>query len=165
MLLGDKSRFAVEVGELVGGLRRVDMWAADQWLTCDDNSAYVPQFSYAVKCTAAELRAGDGAPVPFAGLSPAAAHRRFDAATDNDYEVEVLRERFWIFHRWGPTTDNVTTYFFRDGDRLTLTFEFWREAHLLAHPEHVEAVFAVEIEAAEFVGILDDLVAALDGTP
>ncbi|CRK58374.1 hypothetical protein [Alloactinosynnema sp. L-07] len=157
-LLGDKRRFAAEVGEWVGGLRRVDLWAADQWLTCDDNAAYVPRFRHAVRQTAAEVSAGYGKPQPFADLSPAAAHRRLAAATTE--EEELFRERFWIFH-WGPTTDNLRTFVFRDGDELVLTFQFWREAHLREHPEHAEAVFAVAIPAAEFVGILDGLVACL----
>jgi hypothetical protein len=51
---------------------------------------------------------------------------------------------------------------FRDGDELVLTFQFWREEHLLKHPGHAGAVFVVENQAAEFAGILKDLVAVLD---
>ena len=43
-----------------------------------------------------------------------------------------------------------------------LTLQFWREEHVLKRPEHGGAVFVVKIQAAEFVGILDDLVAILD---
>jgi hypothetical protein len=161
VLLGDKHRFAVEIGDWDGpALRRVDLWAADQWLTCDDNAAFVKQFGHAVQDTAAWVRAGRGSPLPFPGLSPVATHRRFIAATGND--DEELREQFWIFDRWGPTTDNFLTYLFRDGDALVLTFQFWREKHLLKHPEHAGAVFAAEIQAAEFAGILEDLLAVLD---
>jgi hypothetical protein len=160
VLLGDKRRFAVEVGDWDGpALRRVDLWAADQWLTCDDNAAFVPQFRHSVKGTAVRVCAGHGSPLPFAGLSPAATHRRFVAATGND--DELLREQFWIFH-WGPTTDNLLAFHFRDGDELVLTFQFWREEHLLKHPGHAGAVFVVEIQAAEFAGILEDLIANLD---
>ncbi|MFI6082566.1 hypothetical protein ACIBBB_16580 [Streptomyces sp. NPDC051217] len=48
VLLGDKDRFAAEVGEWDHALRRVDLWAAGQWLTCDDNMAFVKQFRLAV---------------------------------------------------------------------------------------------------------------------
>lgn len=60
MLLGDKDRFAAEVGQWwhAPSLRRVDLWAAGQWLTCDDNTAYVPQFRLSVQRTAAGVRAG-----------------------------------------------------------------------------------------------------------
>src|SRR5262245_43277645 len=39
---GDQRRFAIEVGEFYfpeKRARRVDIWAADRWLTCDDNNA------------------------------------------------------------------------------------------------------------------------------
>ncbi|MFD9049743.1 hypothetical protein [Streptomyces zaomyceticus] len=165
--LGNRSRFAVEVGEPTAQLRRVDLWAAGEWLTCDDNTVFIPQFRSDVLDTAAWLRSGGGFPLPFDGSSPAAAHRRLmlragsDDETDADYE---LRSRFQALH-WGPTTDNVTTHLFRDGDCLVITWEFWREEHLLAHPEHAGQVFVVEIPAHEFVRILESLVALLVGEP
>lgn len=160
VLLGDKHRFAVEVGDWVDpALRRVDLWAADQWLTCDDNLAYVKQFRHAVTGTAVWVRSGHGSPLPFEGLSPAATHRRLSAGI-GDYEED--HEQFWIFNRWGPTTDNVQAFLFRDGDHLVITLQFWRERHLAKHPEHAGTVFAVEIQAAQFAGILEDLVAVLD---
>jgi len=162
--LGDKYRFAAEVGEGDHALRRVDLWAAGQWLTCDDNMAFVEQFRRAVLDTAAWLRSGGGSPLPFAGLSPEAVHRRLVLGvtvcdeTEADYE---LRSRFRVLN-WGPTTDNVTILLFRDGDRLVLTLQFWREEHLLKHPEHAGEVFVARVPAGEFVGILDGLLAALD---
>ncbi|MFF3254625.1 hypothetical protein ACFYWP_27220 [Actinacidiphila glaucinigra] len=76
VVVGDRSRFAAEVGEWDAALRRVDLWAAGQWLTCDDNMAFVEQFRLAVLDTAIRLRCGRGSPPPFDGLSPEAAHRR-----------------------------------------------------------------------------------------
>ncbi|MDV9191111.1 hypothetical protein R6L23_23395 [Streptomyces sp. SR27] len=52
-------------------------------------------------------------------------------------------------------------YLFREKDRLVITLEFWREEHLLSHPEDAGAVFVVEIPAQEFVGILEGISAAL----
>lgn len=40
--------------------------------------------------------------------------------------------------------------------------QFWREKHLLKHPEHAGKVFLVETRVSEFAGILDDLVAVLE---
>ncbi len=157
--MGEKNRFAVEVGDWASGLRRVDLWAADQWLTCDDNMAFVEQFRRSVEETAVSVRSGHVPPLPFAGLSPVATHQRFKTATDDDPICE-LREQFWFLH-WGPTTDNLVTYVFRDGDHLVITLQFWREAHLLDHPEHVGRVFEVKIEPAEFAGILESLGSAL----
>ncbi|GAA3019266.1 hypothetical protein [Streptosporangium longisporum] len=160
-LLGDKRRFAVEVGDWDGpALRRVDLWVADQWVTCDDNMAFVKQFRYYVALTAAGIRsAGDQAP-PFVGLSPAGIHQRLEAKL-RDGEEEY--ERFGFFHRWGwgPTTDNVTSFLWRDGVRLVITLEFLREEHLLIHPEHAGTIFVAELPAAEFVGILEEMVTIL----
>lgn len=161
VLLGDKNRFAVEIGDWVSpALRRVDLWAADQWLTCDDNLALVKQFRLAVEKTAVSVRSGHVSPLPFAGLTPVATHRRFITMTGDDEENCELYEQFWAFH-WGPTTDNLQAFVFRDGDHLVFTWQFWREAHLLSYPVHVGGVFEVKIEAAEFAGILESLGSAL----
>ncbi|MFE2546177.1 hypothetical protein [Actinacidiphila glaucinigra] len=165
VVVGDRSRFAAEVGEWDHGLRRVDLWAAGQWLTCDDNMAFVKQFRLAVLDTAMWLRSGQVSPPPFDGQSPAAAHRHLmlHAGDDDETEAEYeLRSRFSTLH-WGPTTDNVTAHLFRDGDRLAITLQFRREEHLRRHPEHAGEIFVAVIAAAELVGVLEDLVAVLDG--
>ncbi|MFE2915827.1 hypothetical protein ACFXI0_11250 [Kitasatospora indigofera] len=164
MVLGDKHRFAVEVGEGGQALRPVDLWAAGKWLTCDDNMAFVGQFRRAVLETADRLRSGGGSPLPFGTLSPEATHRRLtllagaDDGTGGDY---AFRSRFRVL-AWGPTTDNVTAYLFRVGDRSVLTVQFWRKDHLAEHPEDADAVFVAELPTAEFAGILEDLVGQLD---
>ncbi|MFF7205503.1 hypothetical protein [Streptomyces sp. NPDC008141] len=168
VVLGDKSKFAVEVGE-PGQLRRVDLWAAGVWLTCDDNVAFVPQFRRDVSETAAWLRTAGGSPLPFAGLDPKAVHQRLMLGSQADEEAETeagyeLRSQFHALC-WGPTTDNVTAHLFRDAGRVVITWDFWREEHLLSHPEHAGQVFVVEIPAEELMRILDDLVGVLDGVP
>ena len=153
LLLGDKRTFAAEVGDPDGtGLSRVDLWAAGQWLTCDDNAVYVPQFRHYVGLTLNQLPADA---VPFPGLSPADAHRRFLADDDGS------GESFRFFDGWGPTTDNVTSFLFRHNGGLVLTAEFWRQSHLRAHPEHAGVVFTADIPTDELIGILEGLVAAL----
>ncbi|MFD6223934.1 hypothetical protein [Nocardia asteroides] len=159
VLLGEKSRFAVEVGARASGLRRVDLWVADQWLTCDDNAVSVDQFRCSVEETVVSIRSGQVPALPFAALSPVATHRRFVAATGDD-PICNLREQFW-FLRWGPTTDNLLTFAFLDGNHLAITLQFWREAHLLDHPEHVGRVFEVANEPAELAGTLESLASAL----
>lgn len=155
----------MEIGGWAGpALRRVDLWAAGQWLTCDDNTAFVPQFRRSVANTAAWLRAGHGAPVPFAGLSAPSAHRRLVAGTGHEDDDDALRRRFRFFGDWGPTTDNVEAFLFRDSEgRLEVTCQFWREEHLRTHPAHVGRIFAVEIPAPELASLLEDLAAVLDG--
>jgi hypothetical protein len=158
LLLGSKGRFALELGEQREGLHRVDAWAAGQWLTCDDNMAYVPQLRVSVQHDLARLDSIKDSPSPFPGLPPAAVHRQLYAVNDGS------RERWW-FLQWGPTTDNVLAFLFRDGDHLMITVEFWREEHLRRHPEHMGTVFVAEIEAEELAAILQDAVAALGRDP
>ncbi|MBE1605604.1 hypothetical protein [Actinopolymorpha pittospori] len=162
-LLGDKHKFAAEIGDWVSpNLCRVDLWAADQWLTCDDNTVFVRQFRSSVSDTAAWVRSGQGSPPPFAGLPVAATHRRLLAGFAIDPEEDDgLREEFWIL-QWGPTTDNISALGFRQGTRLAITFQFWREEHLVKHPEHAGTVFEIDMEVAEFATTLDDLAAVLD---
>lgn len=160
-VLGDRSRFAAEIGGS-GPLRRVDLWAAGKWLTCDDNMAYVPQFRHSVLGDAAWLRSGGGFPLPFAGVPAAATHRHLDrcAGDDGSEADHRLRDRYRSLH-WGPTTDNLIAYLFRDEDRLVITLRFWREEHLSSHPDDIGAVFVAELLVDEFVGILEDIAAAL----
>ncbi|MEV7616103.1 hypothetical protein [Streptomyces sp. NPDC089799] len=161
VVLGDRSRFAAEVGD-PGPLCRVDLWAAGKWLTCDDSMAYVPQFRRDVLDVAAWLRSGKGSSLPFAGFSAEATHRRLRQHAGDDNETDYqLRSRFRAL-LWGPTTDNVMAYLFHNKDDLVITLEFWREEHLLSHPEDAGAVFVVEIPADEFIGILEGIAAALD---
>lgn len=163
-ILGDKHKFATEVGEWDHELCRVDIWAAGIWLTCDDNMAFGRQFRRHVLDTAEWLRTGTASVLPFDDPSPQAAHRRLmlRAGADDESEAEFeLRSRFRILD-WGPTTDNVTAHHFRDQDSSLVTLQFWRNAHLLRHPEHAGEVFLAKIPTAVFVGILHDLVAVLD---
>ncbi len=162
VFLGDKRTFAAEIGERSGPtVRRMDLWVADQWLTCDDNAVYTTHFRYEVAKTAEQLRSRQVSPLPFAGLSPEATHRRLMTGNGDEEKDDELRGRFWLFHRWGPTTDNVLAFVFRSGDDVAITFQFWREAHLRQHPEHAGAVFATRIEAGALVEILDQTTAVL----
>ncbi|WP_232248177.1 hypothetical protein [Streptacidiphilus rugosus] len=143
----------------------MDLWAAEEWLTCDDNMAFAGQFRRGVLDTAAWLRTGQGSPLPFDGLSPQSTHRRLlrNAGTDDETEAEYeLRTRFRAL-TWGPTTDNVIAHLFRDADRLLLTVQFWREEHLIKHPEDAGKVLVAEIPTVEFVTVLEDLAVVLAG--
>jgi hypothetical protein len=152
---GDKQQFAVEVGEFWQGyqqLRRVDLWVRGRWLTCDDNTVYVPQFCAAVRRTVNWLMSGCDLTPPFLGVSPLEVHRKLLALEDE------TREKFWFPH-WGPTTDNVLGHLFRVAGKLVFTVEFWRETH--PRPEERGIVFAIEISQAEFLGILEQTLIAL----
>jgi hypothetical protein len=154
-LFGEKQRFAAEVGGFWEGhqqLRRVDLWAAGRWWTCDDNIAFVPQFCGSVRGSVDWLRSGCDLSQPFPSVDAAEAHRRLLAADDGS------REQFW-FPLWGPTTDNVIAHVFRVGDRLVIPFEFRRPTH--PRPEELGQVFVTELPEVEFVGVLEQILAAL----
>ena len=155
LLLGSKQRFALELGEERGGSRRVDAWAADQWLTCDDNMAYIPQLRRILGDDLAKVASVRDSPFPFPELLPVAAHRRLLA------DENGLRERWWYL-MWGETTDNVLAHLLPYSDRLVLTVEFWRGEHLHLHPEHAGVVFAAEIAADELLGILQEAIDAFN---
>jgi hypothetical protein len=154
LTLGIRDRLAVEPGEWSGGLRRVDVWAADQRLTCDDNMTYVPQMRQSLLHDRARLGALASTLPPFPGLPPAAVHRQLLA------DGSGLREN-WSFLKWGPTTDNVLAHLVPGGDALMLTVEFWRPQHLQRHPGHAGKVFTAEINMDEQARILDDAITAL----
>ncbi|MFF2412306.1 hypothetical protein [Streptomyces sp. NPDC058092] len=160
--LGDKRRFAVEIGDRDHGLRRVDLWAAGQWLTCDDNMAFVAQFRHTVLETANCVRSGKGSPLPWPDLPAEVNHRRLLLGSETPHDTDAGPRGRYRGLEWGPTTDNLISSLFRNRDSLTLTFEFWRKEHLLTHPAHAGHVFVVEVPVPEFVEILDGLVTALD---
>ena len=126
LVLGNKERFALELGEQREGLCRVDTWAAGQWLTCDDNMAYVPQIQRSIQRDYERLDSIEDSSHLSPGVSLAAVHRR--QLTDEG----ELRER-WQFLTWGPTTDNVLAHLLRYGNHLVMTVGFWREDHLRRH--------------------------------
>lgn len=154
-LLGNKERFAVEIGEFSKGLRVVDLWAANRWWTCDDNCAYLPQFLQSVRDTIDRLRSGADLVLPFPGLSPAEAYRRLLAADDGSHQ------RFW-FANWGPTTDNVDALLFRDGERVAIPFEFWRSEHLF--PDELGKTFVAELPESELLWVLEEMLKVLNSS-
>jgi hypothetical protein len=105
---GQLTRFALTVGEILsdnGGSRRVDVWAADCWLTCDDNNVYVPHLvaclQHAVGGLLSNPQYRRGRPYPELSVEDNYRRLRAAAATDN---TEYLAYRFMD---WGPTSDNV----------------------------------------------------------
>jgi hypothetical protein len=106
VFFGGRRRFAAEVGDWSGpAVRRVDLWAVDQWLTRDDSMAFVPQFRIAVADSADRLRAGHGSAQPFAGLSAVATHRRLVAGSGQEEHDDLLRRPSNAMRRQPPLGD------------------------------------------------------------
>jgi hypothetical protein len=150
---GYRSRFAINVGELLcdsGSLRRVDVLAGDHWLTCDDNSVYVPHFigclQWSIKDLLRDPKHRRGR--PFSELSVEENYRRLDTESDN---TEFLKYRFMD---WGPTADNVQMLLFREAGTAFLPFSFWRPNH--HDPADLGQVFVAELREWELAAVLHD---------
>jgi hypothetical protein len=153
---GDRDVFAVEVGEAESvQLRIVDIWAAGQRLTIDDNSAFLPFFCRAMRSTAAQVRERGLMLCPYPGRTP---QEIFQVLEQDETE---FREQFW-FMRWGETIDNVSRYAYLDGD-LVLVFAFWRPTHPV--PQDRGKAFVARIPLDQLVTILEDAADVLDAEP
>jgi hypothetical protein len=155
---GDRSRFCIEVGPAVADrppaeLRRVDVWAADRWLTCDDNLAFLPSFTASVAGTLGWLLTYSDAfslRRPHPELSVADNHRRLLVYAEAGDNRDHLTYRFMC--NWGPTADNVMAHVFLEGRRAYLPFSFWREHH--HDPSELGQVFVVELPEREVLWVL-----------
>jgi hypothetical protein len=132
-LFGDRATLAFEVGDPSpesAALRSVDHWAAGRWLTCDDNTVFVPQFCMSLESSL----------------------RWLNAAPDGVVEARG-------FMAWGPTTDNVQTLLTMRGAQCELTFEFWRAEHTPADEIGVPFRVTLPTEAliARIEGVLSAL--------
>lgn len=138
---GDRSTFAIEVGEVWSrDLRIVDVWAAGKRLTTDDNTAFVPSICRQMRPAAAQVRQRDIPPCPYPGRSPEEIFRRLRA------DGTEFAERYW-FIQWSEILDNVSKYAYLDHD-LVIVFGFWRETH--PFPEDLGKVFTVRIPPDAF---------------
>lgn len=155
-LFGDKTRFAVEVGEYWDGheyYRHVDLWADGRRLTCDDNIAFVPVFCKDVSDTVDWLKSGCDLSPPFPDLTPIETHRRLLELDDGS------REKYW-FPQWGPITDNVCGHVFRIGGQIAITLEFWRNTHSI--PEERGVPFIIELPEKVLIEVLEQMLNVLE---
>jgi hypothetical protein len=148
MLHGTRSRFALAVGShhpTNSHLCEVDIFLANIWLTCDDNSAFVPQFTFNLDATIEWLLSTGPMKSPYPDQPAEQVHRLLDAAADGS--VESCR-----FMQWGPTTDNITAFIFRGDETVYITASFHRPTH--PRPEELGRVFHAEIPERELILIL-----------
>ena len=139
---GDRATFAVEVGEIQPtSLRIVDLWVAGKRLTIDDNSAFVPSLSHAMRLSAEQVRRRDVKPCPFPGRAP---EEIFGLLHADETE---FREQFW-FLRWDEIVDNVSTYAYLEQHELVIVFSFWRASHPFA--EDLGKVFVARLQPNTF---------------
>jgi hypothetical protein len=147
-VIGEGSNFAIIPGPYVPDspqVREVSIFLAGRWLTCDDDHAFVPQFAYSLERTIIWLLSTDRIDPPHPEGTPEQVHRMLLASNDG------LPERY-RFMDWGPTTDNVIAFIFRDADRIRITCSFWRATH--HRPDELGQVFHAELSERELLLIL-----------
>jgi hypothetical protein len=154
---GERNLFALEVGppsddRPTMGMRDVDIWAAGIELTCDDNSAFVPQFCMSVEATITWLLSDDDRSMPYPELTLEENHRRLRAEDYGECSP-------FFFMDWGPTTDNLANFLFRRGSEMLLTFEFWRAEH--PRPSELGKVFVVAVPERKLIRCLHQAVCVL----
>ena len=147
---GERGRFAIEVGRALrggpeDGIRVVRLWAAGRELSCDDHHVFVPQFYRALEADIPSDIPYSSRDLPYPDSSPEENHQCVRAS---GYEAHS-RYRFMF---WGPTTDNLISYRFTRASNSILTFEFWRDTHVLA--EEIGRVFVSELPTQELSSIL-----------
>ena len=134
IVYGNRDVFSIEIGDYVKDsdeLRIVDVWAAKRWLTCDDNVAYLSQFVHSIR---EELNTLQENPRkmwgsrPFSNCSYIENHCLL-LKVPKDVEHDDGKRFKYFFMDWGPTSDNVSMFLFRENGIANITFEFWRELH------------------------------------
>ena len=133
MWFGDEAKFAICVkGRFEAdspGTRKVDVYAAGRWLTCDDNSVYVPHFAGMLERAIGRILTDGllgGKPRPYPDLTVVVNYERLWSAAKAGANGEYLSYRFMD---WGPTADNVGALLFREGETVYIPFSFWRPEH------------------------------------
>jgi hypothetical protein len=146
---GDRAGFCVEVGEPTSpALRVVDLWAAGQRLTVDDNTAYVPSLTHYMRLEAERVRRGDVPPRPFPKGNPEEMFRWLRR------NKKGSAQKFW-FLRWSEILDDVSTYAYRADDDLTILFAFWQTTE-------PGQTFELRIPAREFTAVVEEAADFLD---
>jgi len=170
MWFGDESRFAMCLkGRFESespSNRLVDVYAAGRWLTCDDNSVFVPHFAGMLKHEVGRMLLMDSrrySPRPYPDLSFTENYQRLrkTASGAEGDEVDYQHFRHALFMDWGPTADNVSALLFREGDTAYIPFAFWRPEH--HDPTELGQVFVAEVPFWELAGILHEVAWKLMG--
>lgn len=153
-IFGVREQFQIVIGAFSGAgdaFCTVDVWAAGYWLTCDDNTAYVPHFAGRLQHSVTSLLHDASAyrcvGRPYPELSPADNYRKLCADENDDGLAYHFR-----FMDWGPTADNVRMLIFREGDTAILPFEFHRPDH--HNPREQGQVFVAELPWRELAEVL-----------
>jgi hypothetical protein len=161
---GQRHKLAFAIGpsdndQPTTSIRKVDIYAAGHWLTCDDNSAYVPTFAGQLKSTVDGLLNENSAETrrpPFPELSAAENHRKLLAMADAGDNSAYLAFRFLD---WGETTDNVSANLFLQEGVALIAFSFWRQEHHA--PAELGQVFVAELPERELIRVILDTAWAL----
>lgn len=159
-IIGDTHQFAFEIGDYledIPSLRRVDIWAGGRRLCLDDDSVYVPQFIASLEDELGETHEVGRFNDYLRGKSPEEMARFVISTRDEESpNYDLCDDTLYPTYRvldLGPTTDNISAFLFRDGNRAHLVYSLWREAWRQGEPERF---VSVELDFEGFVSVLKE---------
>lgn len=173
-LIGDKKRFAIEVEDSSRGVRIMNIFVNGKSVCVDDNHIYVdgiiPHFELDISRLTTNVFTGNVD--YFNGLTSAQAFNKLndifkiDIDDFSDEEYEKYSAITAISHQhgflvWGPTTDNLNSYYYPLNGMMVLSAGFWRDEHTPKH--ELNEVYSIQIEPNEIKDILEDVLKVLKG--
>ena len=167
MIIGNKETFAFEIGlETEKNLRVVDIIINNRYVCCDDNVAYVPQFSNDLKSELEKLEnlQKDSFLNYLSGKSIEEIHQFIDSTRGEESEnCNLEDDKIYPYFRFldlGPTTDNFTCFLFFKKNDLYVTYQFWRDTH--QNKEELGKVFFAKIDKEEAIYIISETIKTLN---
>lgn len=157
MILGNENNYAFKIeNDENKNFKIVDIIAQNRYLSCDDNSVYLPQFISSVEQEIENLEKKNYATYE-------KNHEHKSVVEIHKLMMEDENEEMFSLHRfmsWGPTTDNITAFLFVHNNELILSYEFWREGHEVK--EEINHVFYLKVEKCELIGLLNKLLMEIE---
>lgn len=167
MIIGNKSTFAFDIGQkrLETEIRTVDIVIDNQYVCCDDNTVFLPQFTASMERDIERIVQNDWHKY----------HKYFEGKSISEIHEFILRTRtegskeygieddsiypLYSFLNWGPTTDNLCCFIIPWNDRHYLTYQFWRPEHY--NKSEIGTVQNVQIELNEIEKTLEKAISEL----
>lgn len=167
MIIGNKDIYGFELGNNESkSLKVVDIIIGNRYVSCDDNTVYLPQFINDVKSTLESLQHIDYTTYDkyYKNKTIEKIHQFISGNWEEGSESFNIEDgQVYSLHRfmdWGPTTDNITSLLFLYNNELILTYQFWREGHEVK--EEINRVNYVKVKKSNLIETLENLVHELE---
>lgn len=167
MIIGNKDIYGFDLGKNESkSLKVVDIIIGNRYVSCDDNTVYLPQFINDVKSTLKSLQHIDYTTYDkyYKNKTIEEIHQFISSNWEEGSEsFDIEDGQIYSLHRfmdWGPTTDNITSLLFLYKNELILTYQFWREGHDVK--EEINRVNYIKVNKLNLIEILENLVHELE---